>query len=112
MTRKNKPKDWSLESKAWFLNDSTPGRVPATTAILEALRPQGSASSQHAALMRARRDRPEIVEAIIAVRGHNNPDNHRYTVAARILPGVNAWLKEHGYKPVLRKALAGRIAHT
>jgi hypothetical protein len=112
MTRKNKPKDWSLESKAWFLNDSTPGRVPATTAILEALRPQGSASSQHAALMRARRDRPEIVEAIIAVRGHNNPGQSPLHSSGKDSAGVNAWLKEHGYKPVLRKALAGRIAHT
>jgi hypothetical protein len=67
---------------------------------------------QHAANMRAKRHRPEILEAIIAVRGHNNPDNHPYTVAARILPGVNAWLEERGYKPVLKKALAGRIAHT
>jgi len=67
---------------------------------------------QHAANMRAKRHRPEILEAIIAVRGHNNPDNHPYTVAARILSGVNAWLEERGYKPVLKKALAGRIAHT
>jgi hypothetical protein len=62
--------------------------------------------------MRAGRERPEILEAIIAVRGHNNPDEHPYTVAARILDKVNAWLKTHGYKPVLVKALATRIPHT
>jgi hypothetical protein len=62
--------------------------------------------------MRAGRDRPEILEAIIAVRGHNNPDKHRYTVAGRILDKVNAWLKEHGHKPVLVDALAKKIPHT
>jgi hypothetical protein len=57
-----------------------------------------------------RRNRPEVEEAIIAVRGHNNPDKAPVAVAAKVLPRVNVWLKQHDYKPVLKKALAGRIA--
>jgi hypothetical protein len=68
--------------------------------------------NEQAAIMRAGRNRPEIVEAIVAVRGHNDPADHPYKVAASILSKVNTWLEEHGYKPVLRKALAGRIART
>jgi hypothetical protein len=69
---------------------------------------------EYAAWLRAqRKKRPEIEQALIAVRGgHNNPDKHPYAVAARNLPKVNAWLKERGYKPVLVKALAARIAHS
>jgi hypothetical protein len=68
---------------------------------------------EHAAWMRSKRERPEIEQALIAVRcGHNNPDEHPYTVAATFLPKVNAWLKEHGYNPVLVDALARRIPHT
>lgn len=95
----------------FFLNDEPPRK---TTAFLEAERRAlgQSVSAPHTALMRAKRNRPEIVDAIIAVRGHNNPDNHPYTVAARILPGVNTWLDSHGYRPVKKKALAERIAHT
>jgi hypothetical protein len=63
-------------------------------------------------VVRAGRNRPEILEAIIAVRRHNKPDDHPYSVAASILPRVNAWLKEHGHKPALKKAVATRIAHT
>jgi hypothetical protein len=62
--------------------------------------------------MRAGRDRPEILEAIIAARGHNNPDKHPYAVAARILDKVNVRLKERGHKPVLVDTLARRIPHT
>jgi hypothetical protein len=68
--------------------------------------------AQHKANMRAKRERPEILEAIIAVRGHNNPDPHPYTIAARILERVNAWLKERDYKPVLVDALAKKIPRT
>jgi hypothetical protein len=67
---------------------------------------------RHTSLMRARRVRPEILEAIIAVRGHNNPENHPYSVAESLLPRVNAWLKKHDHKPVLVDALAKRIPHT
>jgi hypothetical protein len=66
---------------------------------------------EHAAWLRSKRDyRPEILEAIIAVRGgHNNPADHPYTVAKRILPRVNARLRERGFKPVLVDALARKI---
>jgi hypothetical protein len=60
-------------------------------------------------LAREKRKRPEITEAIIAVRGRNTPTAYPHTVAARILDKVNAWLREHGYKPVLIDALARRI---
>jgi hypothetical protein len=63
-------------------------------------------------MMRAGRDRPEILEAIIAVRGHNNPADHPHSVAALFLDRVNAWLKECGHKPVLVDALARKIPHT
>jgi hypothetical protein len=66
----------------------------------------------HAALMRAKRVRPEILEAVIAVRGHNNPADHPYSVAGSLLAKVNAWLEKYGYKPVLVDALARRIPHT
>ena len=52
------------------------------------------------------------MEAIIAVHGHNNPDEHPYAVAGSILGTVNAWLKERGYKPVLVDALARKIPRT
>jgi hypothetical protein len=68
--------------------------------------------AEGARTMRAGRDRPEILEAIIAVRGHNNPADHPYSVAALKLDSVNAWLEEHGYKPVKSDALARRIPHT
>jgi hypothetical protein len=95
----------------FFLNDEPPRK---TTAFLEAERRAlgQSVSAPHTALMRAKRDRPELVEAIIAVHGHNNPDNHPYKVAEMILPRVNAWLKKRHYKPVLADALARRIPHT
>jgi hypothetical protein len=67
---------------------------------------------EHAAWMRSKRDRPEILQAIIAVRGHNNPDDHRYTAAADILKNVSAWLEERGYKPVSVDALARKIPRT
>jgi hypothetical protein len=85
--------------------------VMTNTAIFEASLGQ-SASSQHAALMRARRNRPELVEAIIAVRGHNNPDPHPHKIAGTILPKVNTWLKERRYKPALVDAVARKIPHT
>jgi hypothetical protein len=62
-----------------------------------------------AELAREKRKRPEITEAVIAVRGRNTPAAHPHTVAALILDKVNAWLRERGYKPVLIDALARRI---
>jgi hypothetical protein len=54
--------------------------------------------------------RPEILEAIIAVRhGRNDPDEHPYTVAAQNLDKVNSWLEAAGHKPASIKAIAGRI---
>jgi hypothetical protein len=67
---------------------------------------------RHTALIRAKRTRPEILAAVIAVRGHNNPADHPYTVAGQLLAKVNAWLDSRGHKPVLIKALASRIPHT
>jgi hypothetical protein len=69
-------------------------------------------SNLNLAFARDRRVRPEILEAIIAVRGHNNPENHPYSVAESLLPRVNAWLEKHDLKPVLVDALAKRIPHT
>jgi hypothetical protein len=41
-------------------------------------------------LMRDKKDKhPEILEAIIAVRGHNNPAEHRYGVADAKLDKIN-----------------------
>jgi hypothetical protein len=127
MTRKNKQprpplfpsRDLLIDNSPFFFENGEPTRAPTVVTVQPEARHtfgQDSASSQHTALMRARldrkRDRPEIVEAIIAVHGHNNPDPHRYKTAATILPKVNAWLEERGYKPVLVDALARRIPHT
>jgi hypothetical protein len=58
-------------------------------------------------LAREKRKRPEILEAIIAVRG-NNPVEH--TTASAILPKVNALLKSRGYaKPTSKKAVYTRL---
>jgi hypothetical protein len=84
---------------------------PATKAEAAA-KAAAEASALHAASMRARRVRPEVVEALIAVRGHNNPADHPYAVASSSLSKVNTWLKEHGKKPVLVDALARNIPHT
>jgi hypothetical protein len=94
----------------WFYSGQEPPKLyepPKSDPILD------DASRLHAARMRSKRKRPEIEQALIAVRGgHNNPDEHPYAVAAKFLPKVNAWLKERDYKPVLVDALARRITHT
>jgi hypothetical protein len=68
-----------------------------------------SASSEHAAWMRSKRKPRPVAEAIIAVRGHNNPADHPYTVAEKILPRVNAWLKERGHGPVSPDTVGKKI---
>jgi hypothetical protein len=96
----------------WFYSGEEPPKIfepPKSDSPLDEAR----RLEEHAAWMRSKRKRPEIEQALIAVRGgHNNPDEHPYAVAATFLPKVNAWLKERGYKPVLKKALAARIGHT
>ena len=81
----------------------------AKKAVEELLDP-GSASPERMTRLRARRKpkRP-VAEAIIAVRGHNNPENHRYKIAASILPKVNAWLEERGFDPVSSDTVAKEI---
>jgi hypothetical protein len=68
--------------------------------------------AERTSLARAGRDRPEILEAILAVHGHNNPAEHPYAVAGSILGPVNTWLTDHGHDPVLVDALARKIPHT
>jgi hypothetical protein len=109
--------DWSRlsgehGSSAIRQDEKEKAQAEKERAVAEATPDDKAIGVRHAALMRAKRARPEILEAIIAVRGHNNPENHRYSVAASLLPRVNAWLEKHDYKPVLVDALAKRIPHT
>ena len=61
--------------------------------------------------MRGARDKhPEILKAIIAARrGHNDPAEHPYGVAGRILGKVNSWLEEAGHKRISKDTIARRI---
>jgi hypothetical protein len=93
----------------WFYSGQEPPKCeppPKSDSLLDDAR----RLEEHAAWLRSKRKRPEIEQALIAVRGgHNNPDEHRYAVAATFLPKVNAWLKERGCKPILVDALARKI---
>jgi hypothetical protein len=47
-------------------------------------------------MMRAKRERPEILDAIVAVRG-DGPVEHPWSTAAKIYDRVNTWLESHGH---------------
>jgi hypothetical protein len=70
----------------------------------------GSISDRHTAWMRAKRKRPEIMEAIIALHGGDLVE-HPFTMAGEMLPRLNARLKSQRYKPTSQKAVYTRLAN-
>jgi hypothetical protein len=70
----------------------------------------GSISNRHTAWMRAKRKRPEIMEAIIALYGGNLVE-HPVTMAGEILGRLNARLKSQGHKPTTQKAVYTRLTN-
>jgi hypothetical protein len=67
----------------------------------------------NAKLAREKRSRPELLKAIIDVRGgHNDPAGHPYSIAGKILDRVNGRLKKDGHKLASKDAIARRIPHT
>jgi hypothetical protein len=71
---------------------------------------QGSISDRHTAWMRAKRKRPEIMEAIIALHGGDLVE-HPFKMAGEILPRLNARLKSQGHEPTSKKAVYTRLTN-
>jgi hypothetical protein len=87
-----------------------PRRTPATIARDETALGWGSITDRHTAWMRAKRRRPEIMEAIIALHGGDLVE-HPFAMAGEILGNLNAWLTSHGHKTTTFKPVYMRLAY-
>jgi hypothetical protein len=59
-------------------------------------------------IMRAKRERPEILDAIVAVRG-DGPVEHPSSTAVKIYDRVNTWLESHGRADASEDAIYRRL---